>query len=159
MLARSTWLLVLLAGVAQAAPLKAQTDEALNREARIIFETVLSPYCPGRTISNCPSPQAEVLRTDIKEQLASGKTPEEIKEELYATFGDELRTIPRARGFGLLAWIVPGLAFLAGGWAIAVWIGRTRARQSNSSEPTTAELDPETQARLDDELKELDALT
>lgn len=136
-----------------------QTDEAVNRDARIIFETVMSPYCPGRTISNCPSPQADELRVQIKDRLASGHAPDDVKEELYATFGDDLRTVPRARGFGLLAWIVPGIGFLAGGWAIAVWMGRTRTPPTSVSEPVGGNLDPETQARLDAELNELDSLT
>jgi cytochrome c-type biogenesis protein CcmH/NrfF len=138
---------------------QAQTDAAVNRDARIIFETVMSPYCPGRTISNCPSPQADELRTEIKEMLASGREVDEVKEEIYATFGDDLRTVPRAKGFGLLAWIVPGIGFLAGGWAIAVWMGRTGRSAKSASEPASGELDPESQARLDAEMKELDSLT
>lgn len=159
MFARSGSLIFLLVTVAQLSPLEAQSENAVNRDARAIFETVLSPYCPGRTISNCPSPQADELRTTIKQQLASGRNPEDIKEDLYATFGDELRTIPRARGFGLLAWIVPGLAFLAGGWAIVVWMGRTRTPPHVSSEPSSVAIDAEIQARLDAELKELESLT
>lgn len=136
-----------------------QNNEAVNRDARIIFETVLSPYCPGRTISNCPSPQADALRTEIKEKLASGQAADDIKEELYATFGDEMRTIPRARGFGLLAWIVPGIGFLAGGWAIAHWIGRTRTPDAQKTELVEEKLDEGAQARLDAEMKELESLT
>ena len=135
----------------------AQTDEAVNREAREIFETVLSPYCPGRTISNCPSPQAEDLRASIKEQLASGASSDEVKEELYAVFGDELRTIPRARGFGLLAWIVPGLGFLGGAWAITIWMRRTKGEQTRAPEPAPIELDPEAESRLKAELAELES--
>ena len=133
-----------------------QTEQEINRAAREIFENVLSPYCPGRTISNCPSPQADELRASIRQQLASGETPEDVKEELYAVFGDELRTIPRAEGFGLLAWVVPGLAFLFGGWGILVWIRRTNARQKSSIEAGSVELDAELDARLTAELAELD---
>ncbi|MFC1639982.1 cytochrome c-type biogenesis protein CcmH [Gemmatimonadota bacterium] len=164
MLAKLSWLVFLVVAAAPLSSLFAQTGEAqndaeLNREARIIFETVLSPYCPGRTISNCPSPQAEELRTEIKEKLAAGQAADEVKEELYATFGDDLRTVPRARGFGLLAWIVPGIGFLAGGWAIAAWMGRTRTPDTQASEPMAVDLDPETQARLDAEMSELESMT
>jgi cytochrome c-type biogenesis protein CcmH len=137
--------------------LSAQTDQDLNRDARQIFETVLSPYCPGRTISNCPSPQAEELRVSIKEQLAAGETPEDIKQELYATFGDELRTVPRARGFGLFAWIVPGLAFVGGVVAITEWVRRTKLQAAEASGPASVELDPEAKERLEAELAELES--
>ena len=159
MLTKLSWLVLLFAAVTPVSSLLAQTDEALNRDARIIFETVMSPYCPGRTISNCPSPQADELRAVIKEKLASGQTADDVKEELYATFGDDLRTVPRARGFALLAWVVPGIGFLIGGWAIAVWMGRTRTQRTQTSEPVGVDLDPETQARLDAEMSELESLT
>jgi len=132
----------------------AQTEDALSRNAREIFETVLSPYCPGRTISNCPSPQADELRADIRQQLAAGESPEEVKEDLYEVFGDELRTVPRAAGFGLLAWVVPGLAFLVGGWAILAWARRTRDLRPAAAAPTS--LDPESDARLAAEMAELE---
>jgi cytochrome c-type biogenesis protein CcmH len=134
----------------------AQTEMQLERDAREIFETVLSPYCPGRTISNCPSPQADELRHDIKQQLAAGETPEEVKEELYTVFGDELRTIPRAQGFGLLAWVVPGMAFALGGWAVIAWVRRSKTAQRTATEPEVAQIDPELDARLAAEMAELD---
>ena len=144
---------------ASAASVSAQTSEAIDRDARQIFETVLSPYCPGRTISNCPSPQADELRASIRRQLAAGDTPEEVKEELYAVFGDALRTVPRARGFGLLAWFVPGLAFLAGGWGEVRWARRARSETRETEPSDQATLDPESDARLQAEMAELESLT
>ena len=133
------------------------TDEVVSREAREIFETVLSPYCPGRTISNCPSPQADELRASIRTKLEAGESTENVKEELYSIFGDELRTIPRASGFGLFAWIVPAVGFLLGGWAIAVWVRRTRMPQMEPSGPASTKLDPEAEARLKAELADLES--
>lgn len=134
-----------------------QVDDSVNRAARHIFETVLSPYCPGRTISNCPSPQADELRGTIISRLKAGKSPEAVKEELYAVFGDELRTIPRARGVGLLAWMVPAIGFIAGAGAIVAWIRRTRSDSSNSAASRGRELDEESDRRLKSELAELDS--
>ena len=55
--------------------------------------------------------------------------------------------------FGLML----ALAFLVGGWAIAVWIRRTRRPQSQTSEPASAKLDPEAESRLKAELAELES--
>jgi cytochrome c-type biogenesis protein CcmH len=148
-------MLPLLVPCLVATSLAAQTGTDVNRDAREIFETVLSPYCPGRTISNCPSPQADELRANIRAKLASGETPEEVKDELYAVFGDELRTIPRAQGFGLLAWLVPGLAFVIGGWAVLAWVRRIKDSTSSPTE-AAAPIDPEANARLEAEMAELD---
>lgn len=136
--------------------LNAQVEDSVARAARQIFETVMSPYCPGRTISNCPSPQADELRDVITQKIAAGEEPEAIKEELYAIFGDELRTVPRARGFGLLAWFVPALAFLAGVWWIAGWLRGARAVSVGPLEPEVLELDAESDARIKAEMAELE---
>ncbi len=153
------WLITPLLLTAPPSPAVGQADAVIDTEARKIFDSVLSPYCPGRTISNCPSPQADVLRETIKEKVAAGEPADEIREELYATFGEELRTIPRARGFGLFAWIVPGLVFLAGGWTVVSLIRRTKIDKPGSSESIPAKIDAESDARLKAELAELEALT
>jgi len=136
-----------------------QSQEVIDRAAREIFETVLSPYCPGRTISNCPSPEADDLRSSIKNELAEGRAPEQVKEELYAVFGDELRTIPRARGFGLLAWLVPGAVFLGGGLAAIRWIRFSRNDEPNSGKTNDPELDSDLEERLKAEMAELESRT
>ena len=152
-------LLALVTTPALPCSLRAQEDEWINREARRIFETVMSPYCPGRTIANCPSPEAAELQTAIRRELRSGKAPEEVKEELYATFGDEIRSAPRASGFGLLAWAIPGLALLGGGLGLAAWLRRTRLPQPADASSVPAEIDPVLQARLEKELSDLESIT
>lgn len=49
---------------------------------------LMSPYCPGRTIASCPSPQARKLEAHILEQAESGKSREEIETSLVARFPD-----------------------------------------------------------------------
>jgi cytochrome c-type biogenesis protein CcmH/NrfF len=79
-----------------------------------------------------------------------------VKEELYAVYGEELRTVPRATGFGLLAWIVPGLAFVVGGWVILTWVRRTRTLQSATSGSESIRLDAEANDRIAAEMAELE---
>jgi cytochrome c-type biogenesis protein CcmH len=121
--------------------------------ARIFAET-MSPFCPGLTIANCPSPNAKVLRETIREQLAAGMTPDSVEALFYAEYGEEYRGTPPASGFGLLAWLVPGVGLLAGAVALTWWL-RRRGRPQEATAAGTPGLDPDAEARLERELAEL----
>ncbi len=129
----------------------------VEQEASKLFNKVMSPFCPGRTIANCPSPQAADLQVTIREKLSRGDSPEQIEAELYATFGDDIRAIPRARGFNLLAWVVPGVFFLLGLLILSRWLPRMREAASSSAGPAAAaSVEPELAERIQQELSEID---
>jgi len=114
----------------------AQVPTALEAKASEIFNTVMSPFCPGRLIATCPSSAAADLQEEIRGQLAAGATVDDIKAALYERYGEEIRSVPEARGFGLLAWVVPGVFFLVVGAILVVWI-RSRARTSDANGVST----------------------
>lgn len=65
-----------------------------NPEAELVLQQLsnelMSPYCPGRTISACPSDQARKLEDHILAEARAGKTRAEIETELRARFGDDI---------------------------------------------------------------------
>jgi cytochrome c-type biogenesis protein CcmH/NrfF len=85
---------------------------------------LMSPYCPGRSLIECPSPQATELRLWIHAQEQAGVPREEVEARLYKEFGDQLRHAPRAEGWGLWAYLVPGGVLLAGGVLVVWFLGR-----------------------------------
>jgi cytochrome c-type biogenesis protein CcmH/NrfF len=94
---------------------------------------LMSPYCPGRTLSACPSPQAAELRQWILLQAAAGQTREEIETSLHEQFGDEILSAPKAEGWGLSAYVVPALGFLLGGGLVVFLLQRLAAPQVEAS--------------------------
>jgi cytochrome c-type biogenesis protein CcmH/NrfF len=133
-----TWyrvsLLVALGGVAIAGPVRSQdTTVAIDRAASEIYESVMSPYCPGLLLANCPSPQAADLREWIHAQLAAGTGKDAILGVLENTFGEEIRGAPRPRGLGLLAWLGPVVFVLGGGAGLWWWLRRASRRASRRS--------------------------
>ena len=59
--------------------------EALATE---LSHDLMSPYCPGRTIATCPSPQARKLEAHILEQAQQGMSRAEIETALADRFPD-----------------------------------------------------------------------
>ena len=77
-------------------------------------ESTMSPYCPGRTISACPSIQARELREQIYTWFSSGYSKKAVLNQLLAIYGDEVRGVPDSNGFGKMAWLIPVFFVLLG---------------------------------------------
>mgnify|MGYP001813744597 FL=1 len=86
--------LLLLLGVAWALP--APGAEEKSGWGYQLSKEVMSPYCPGRALSDCPSPQAGELREWIVEQENAGVSRSEVEQELFRVFGDQILQAPRA---------------------------------------------------------------
>jgi cytochrome c-type biogenesis protein CcmH len=112
---------------------------------------LMSPFCPGRTLSACTSPQADELRMWLIVQEASGRSREDVEAELFERYGDVLRPAPRATGFGLAAYVFPVIAFLAGGVVVVVFL-RRQTRAAAESQPSSHPSDPELERVIDQEL-------
>jgi cytochrome c-type biogenesis protein CcmH/NrfF len=145
--------LVLVLGVAWALP-AAGADEKRGWSYRLSRE-VMSPYCPGRALSDCPSPQATELRQWIVERENAGVSRSEVEEELLRVFGDQLLQAPRAEGMGLIAYLIPVAAFAAGGVLVALFLRRQRSvtRGSESASAPAAPLDPDLERLVEEELR------
>jgi len=131
------------AGAAQPASLTDVEDEVMCLEC-------------GTALNVSNSKVADQEREFIAELIAQGKTKQEVKDALVAEYGPRVLAEPADDGFQLAAWLVPGLAALAGLALVALtarrWRG-TRAAGAAAAEPA---LDPDDARRLDAELAAFD---
>src|SRR5688572_23813940 len=65
----------------EAAP-PAISEAERDRRAEAISRSIMSPFCPGRTVSSCPN--AAPWRADIRTWVGEGVDSEEIKRRLAA---------------------------------------------------------------------------
>jgi len=112
---------------------------------------LMSPYCPGRALSQCPSPQAAQLRQWIQAQEDSGRSRADVEKELFKIYGEHILQAPRAEGIGLVAYVIPILAFLIGGGFVALYLRRNRAGAPPAAPP--APPDPALERLVDQELE------
>jgi cytochrome c-type biogenesis protein CcmH/NrfF len=64
-------------------------DDAAQQVAQDVADNLMSPYCPGRSISSCPSDAARDLEADILLQAQEGHSREEIEAQLVERFGED----------------------------------------------------------------------
>jgi cytochrome c-type biogenesis protein CcmH/NrfF len=146
-------LVLLLLGVAWALPAPAADEK--GGWAYQLPKEMMSPYCPGRALSDCPSPQAAELREWIVKQEQAGVSRSEVEQELFRVFGDQLLQAPRAEGMGLMAYLIPALAFAAGGALVAFFLRRQRASIDTAAAAPApkAPRDPDLERMVEEELR------
>jgi cytochrome c-type biogenesis protein CcmH len=129
----------------------------LDKSAYRIYQQVFSPFCPGRSLNDCPSSKAHDLKMELREQLAQGISEADVLEGVFVKYGDKYRAIPRYVGFGKLVWWIP-LAFilLGGAFVLRRATIRKRVKASLIPEESIASLDPELQSQIERELSRFD---
>jgi cytochrome c-type biogenesis protein CcmH len=136
---------------AVAGPARASAEDLANE----ISAKIMSPFCPGVTLENCPSDRAVALRDRIEGWAEDGWGEQRIMAELVDLYGEPIRALPPAGGAGLWAWLAPGIALLAGA-ALAVSLARKwSARPGPRAEEEAVTVSAETRARLNEELDAL----
>ena len=130
-----------------AAPALASSEDIAND----VSHNVMSPYCEGVTLHDCPSQEALELRARIATWADQGLTKSQIIDRLVDEFGPQIRAVPEVGGTGLFAWVLPGLG-LAIGISLAVILARRFSRRTPPP-TTTDQITAEQRARLDAELE------
>jgi cytochrome c-type biogenesis protein CcmH len=100
--------------------------------------------------------QAKQERTFIARQIAACRTKDQVKDALAAQYGDRVLATPKAKGFGLTAYLVPAAAVLLGAAAIAFAVRRWRRRTPAVPAAPAATADPREAARLEADLGRYD---
>ena len=127
---------------AQASPAQPPDDARLEAQTSRVASELRCPVCQGLSIEDSPSDMARDMRGIVKEQLAEGKSPEEVKEYFVRGYGEWILLAPRAEGFNLAVYILPVLALLAGGALIVVLTKRWMRASASPATPAAAD-DPE----------------
>ncbi|HVF54269.1 MAG TPA: cytochrome c-type biogenesis protein CcmH [Actinomycetota bacterium] len=135
MKARLVLVLALAGVVLGTAPVDAASTDPQDVATRVAQE-IMSPFCPGLTLHDCPSDAAADLRDRIVEMASAGASESEIIAELEREYGPGIRAVPESTSFGLLAWMVP-LIFVIAGIGVVLFAARrlSRSRIPEGEEP------------------------
>lgn len=110
-------------------------------------------------LSVADAPEADAERRFISTLIARGETKEQIKRALVAQYGEAVLSAPKAKGFGLAAYLVPLLAILAAAGSLAFLWPRWRRTARARDESPAAAASPLAAAdarRLDEDLASFD---
>jgi cytochrome c-type biogenesis protein CcmH len=133
-----------------------ERSEALDRQATVLYQQVFSPFCPGRSLNDCPSSKAAELKDQMRAELEAGKAPDVILNEVFQKYGDQYRAVPQFSGVGVLVWLVP-IAFVVIGLVFAIVASSRRKRRASAEAGSNGPaLSAEDERRIQDELSRLE---
>jgi cytochrome c-type biogenesis protein CcmH len=118
-----------------AAPLPSSADSALDARTTAIASELRCPVCQGESIQDSPSELAHEMRDLVKERLAAGQTPAEVKAYFVSKYGEWILLDPRAHGFNLVLYAAPYVLLLAGLGVIVVAVKRWTGGTEEAAEP------------------------
>lgn len=134
MISRSTFFSLLLgAGLALSVTSAfADVSREVDAKAASIARQTMSPFCPGRTLDDCPSEYATEWRRDIRAMVAKGMTAAEIQDELEKRAGGNLSGIPnRESSYALPIVLATGAALVL--YFVFVRLGRREGEDTSGS--------------------------
>jgi cytochrome c-type biogenesis protein CcmH/NrfF len=157
-------LLVLAVPVAAAARDQAErrpgeplrVSPAAEAVARTAMFRLRSPATPSHTLDMCPHPAAEALRDTLRMAAEVGQTADQISEGVIARYGEHMRLLPKRRGFGVWAWVLPPAVLLFGAGVVVSRV-RTLRAAADYAEPD-APMSDEDRASLAEALAELERI-
>ena len=121
------------------APAAAQTtpDSSLDAKARDVAATLRCPVCQNLSIQDSPSLLAQDMKRLVRERLAAGETPDQVRRYFVSRYGEWVLLKPRASGVDLSVWLLPLLALVGG--AVLVWSAVRRwVRQGDAARAAPA---------------------
>ena len=138
-----------LARAADAVP--TENDPVAQSRAVRLTEQLRCLVCQNQSIAESNAELAVDLRRQVREQVASGKTDQEIIDYMVARYGDFVLYRPPVRGTTMLLWIGPALLLLLGAFLLLRILRQRRAL------PDAAPLTVEERARAERMLAEAEA--
>ena len=120
------WLLssLALAQTAQPTP----SDPLSNKRAVALSEELRCLVCQNQSIADSNAELAVDLRRQIHEQIAQGRSDQQIIDYMVERYGDFVLYRPPLKATTLVLWMGPPLLFVVGLWLLLLYLRQRRSR-------------------------------
>jgi cytochrome c-type biogenesis protein CcmH len=102
-------------------------DPEQERKAVELMDTIRCVVCQGQSITGSNADLAADMRGMIRERIAAGEKPEDIRQWLIQNYGDWVSFKPQMGGNSAPLWLLPLLALVGGGY-----LARSRFKKRKS---------------------------
>jgi len=125
-------LVVVLAALAAAATLGLvavrghQQPESRAQQVQQVAAGLHCPICKDLSVADSPAPLAQQMRQQIDEQLAAGRSPDDVRAGFVAAYGDSVLMSPPRHGIGRAAYYLPLAVVLGGALVVLLLLRRWR---------------------------------
>lgn len=129
-------------------------ESEIAAKARRIEDQLIAPCCWTQPVSQHYSEVSEQIRKEVRAMVEAGKSRDEILDYYVAKYGERILAAPRARGFNILAYVLPWAALAAGAWLLFILLRKLRTPVPADGPPLKT--DPRYISKVEQEIQELE---
>lgn len=100
------------------------TGAALEALTVQVASQLRCPVCRALSVQDSQAELSRKVKDVIRERLATGESPEEVKAYFVSKYGEWILLSPPKHGVTLLVWVLPLVALLGGGGVLALFLRR-----------------------------------
>ncbi|MBF0379638.1 MAG: cytochrome c-type biogenesis protein CcmH [Magnetococcales bacterium] len=140
-----------------ASPLSATTKNEDPSEAlvRTIAKDLRCAVCQNQSIYESNSDLAKDMLEVIRDKVNAGESEASIRDYFFQRYGDYIYLKPTKSGMNMLLWFGPAFGLIIGALALITAFKKWKKNSIKTATPTT-DTDKKMQARIDEELKNID---
>ena len=105
-------------------------DPAQEARARALMNELRCLVCQGQSIADSDAPLAGDMRSQVREKIMAGESPDAIRDWLIARYGNWVSYNPPFAADTAILYLAPLLALLVGLWLA---FSRLRPRKENAA--------------------------
>lgn len=136
---RNIPLLLLLLLVAVPAGATSVQEDPHEREMLEIANDLRCTVCQNEAVSESNADLARDMREIIREQLAAGKSREEVIDYFVARYGDFVLMKPPYEGAGMFVWLGPLVLFVLAAVSAFMYLRRRLHKPMPAAPPLSAQ--------------------
>lgn len=122
------------------APDRPLPDAAQEARAQALFDDIRCVVCQHEAIADSPAGIAADMRRLVREEIAAGRSDQQVRDDLVRRYGDFVLFTPPLRAGTWLLWFGPLAALLAVGAGLLVVARRGRMETAPLSPTEEADL-------------------
>jgi cytochrome c-type biogenesis protein CcmH len=129
------WALLLAVAIAALVVGTHRSSAPVSLDARVmhVASEVRCPVCEGQSAAQSQSAASLQIRDQIRQELSGGESEGQILAGLVRAYGPSILEKPEATGVGLVVWVLPVLALLAGVGGLVIAFRRWRSGMARPS--------------------------
>jgi cytochrome c-type biogenesis protein CcmH len=110
-----------------------------TQQVHAIAAGLRCPVCRDLSVADSPAPLAGQMRSQIAQQLAAGRSPDQVRQHFIEAYGDSVLMSPPHRGLGQVVYVLPlvvlGVGLAGGAMRLRSWRARPTADAAASELP------------------------
>lgn len=109
------------------------SDAELDQETAQLAAQLRCPVCRNQSVLESSAELSQQMRREIRQRLAAGDTPAQVKAYFVSRYGEYILLTPPATGVNWLVYVLPVLFVTLGGWYVVRRLRRWSADRAGAA--------------------------